>query len=278
MTITMTMVGLCVLGGSLFFLYLGFLSLFKKDLYTDSKRLEHRLGQILGEGSEYKKTDASLLLKPDQASFIGANWYSTLGFAIPRMWGRALYQWIAQRTRRIQCEQQLPEVLNGIARALRAGHSLSVALTLSAQDAAEPMGGELRLALDALHYGRSLEDCLHHLSDRLPGTDLRFVVIAILVQRETGGNLADLLDRVAHTLRARMLLKSFIQSQAAEGKMSAWILSLLPVFLLLWTAWASPHAMHIFLHDPLGQRLMASAVMALFLGTLWVWHLTRIRQ
>jgi len=274
----MNMVWISVLSGSLVLLYLGCLSLFKNDFYSDSKQLEHRLDQILGEDGAYKKTDAPLLLKADEPLLAGAHWGSSFFFALPWVWGQALYRLLAQRALRIQCEQQLPEILNSIARALRAGHSFSVALTLAAQDVTAPLGRELRLALDALRYGRSMEDCLHHLSHRLPGTDLRFVVIAILVQRETGGNLADLLDRVAHTVRARMLLKRFIQSQAAEGKMSAWILSLLPLLLLLWTAWASPHAMHLFLLDPLGQRLMTGAVMALFLGTLWVWYLTRIRQ
>jgi tight adherence protein B len=265
-----------ILSSSLGFLYLGYLSLFKTNRYTNSARLQQRLEQILGERAQSISTP--ILLKPKESLGEGSLYKLSWAIATPTYWGRFLYRLMVQRRRKAQCETQLPETLDWIARALRAGHSLSVALSLASQDAAEPLGSELRMAVDALRYGRSMEDCLHQLSARLPGTDLRFVVIAILVQRETGGNLADLLSRVANTLRARMLLKSFVQAQSAEGKMSAWVLTLLPVLLLLWTAWVSPHAIHILMTDPLGQCLMASALFALLLGTFWVWHFTRIRQ
>ena len=265
-----------ILSSSLGLFYLGYLSLFKTDRYTNNSRLQLRLEQVISERAH--TIPAPILLKPKEPPGKGSPYKLSWAIASPKYWGLPLYRLIVHGRRKAQCEAQLPEVLDWIARALRAGHSLNAALTLASQDAAEPLGSELRMAIDALRYGRSMEDCLRQLSERLPATDLRFVVIAILVQRETGGNLAELLSRVANTLRARMLLKSFVQAQAAEGKMSAWVLTLLPILLLVWTAWASPHAIHIFMTDPLGQRLMASALFTLLLGIFWVWHFTRIRR
>jgi len=187
------------------------------------------------------------------------------------------YQGWRQRKRQAQCEKQLPDVLDAIARALRAGHSLSVALSLSGEDAAEPLGAEIRTVVDGLRYGRSMEEGLHQLVRNLPQTDMRFVVIAILVHRETGGNLAELLSRVANTLRARFILKGHIESRSAEGKLSAWIMTALPLFLLVWISWATPHAMQILLSDPIGQRLSIAAGMALILGSVWVIQIAEVR-
>jgi tight adherence protein B len=187
------------------------------------------------------------------------------------------YTWWQDRNKQAQLEQQLPEVLDSISRALRAGHSLSVSLNLAGQDAAEPLGSELTGVVEGLRYGRSLEDCLYQLMQNLANTDIRFVVVAILVQRETGGNLAELLARVAHTLRARLILKGHIHSRSAEGKLSALILSSLPILLLVWISYASPHALHILTSDPMGQRLGVAACVALVIGSIWVARIAQVR-
>lgn len=266
------LIGLVVSSFMLF--YLGGLSLLKKDKYSNPVRLQQRLAKLSDKNERDRVAITTSLLKQDHTAvprLYPLNWSRAIN------WFQDIQQWIRHHSRKTQLEKQLPDVLDWIARALRAGHSLGIAITLAAEDATEPLGSELRMTVDALRYGRSMEDCLHLLAKRLPGTDFRFVVIAILVQRETGGNLAELLSKVANTLRARLLMKGFLQAQAAEGKLSAWILTLLPILFLSWTAWASPQALSIFISDPLGQRLMVGAGLALIMGTFWVWHLSRIR-
>jgi len=196
---------------------------------------------------------------------------SGLGTSVP-----LLYLHYRQGVRGAQLERQLPEILDWIARALRAGHSLNMALTMASQDASDPFGHELKLAVEALRYGQSMEDCLQQLARTLPGTDMQYVVLAILVQRETGGNLADLLTRVANTIRSRLMLKNQIKAQSAEGKLSAWILTALPMLLLTWNYCAVPGAMQILIVDPLGQKVLMGALTALLLGTVWVWRISSI--
>lgn len=196
---------------------------------------------------------------------------SGLGVSIP-----LLYLNYRQGVRGAQLERQLPEILDWIARALRAGHSLNMALTIASQDASDPFGHELKLAVEALRYGQSMEDCLHQLARTLPGTDMHYIVLAILVQRETGGNLAELLTRVARTIRSRFMLKTQMKVQSAEGKLSAWILTGLPLLLLTWIYCAVPSAMQILISDPLGQKVLMGALTALMLGTLWVWRISHV--
>jgi tight adherence protein B len=242
--------------GALGLFYFGWKNLFIGHPYSNAFRLHQRLSQF----SNRLVLDHNYQRNPLQQ----------------RHWFFLYHGWRLARQQK-QCEIQLPEVLDWIARALRAGHSLTVALNLASQDAADPLGNELRMAVEGLRYGRSMDECLHQMVKRLPGTDLRFVVIAILVQRETGGNLAELLGRVAQTLRARLVLKGFVKSRSAEGRFSATLLTALPCLLLAWIAWASPHAFALLFFDPMGQRLTALSTLALLTGTVWVWSLSRVQ-
>jgi tight adherence protein B len=132
----------------------------------------------------------------------------------------------AKRLMRI--EKQLPEAADTISRALRAGHSFPSAIGMIATEFAEPTSGEFRITFDEVNYGVPLNDALMNLAKRVPVQDLRYFVIAVLIQRETGGNLAEVLDSIASLIRERFKLFDKVRVLAAEGKMSAWVLGLLP--------------------------------------------------
>src|SRR5260370_14335736 len=125
-------------------------------------------------------------------------------------------------------ERQLPEAVDMISRALRAGHSFSSAIGMLGSEFAEPMGGEFRIVFDEINYGVTLNDALMNLATRVPVPELRYFVIAVLIQRETGGNLAEILDSIAALVRARLQLFDKVRVLSAEGRLSAWILGLLP--------------------------------------------------
>jgi tight adherence protein B len=183
-----------------------------------------------------------------------------------------------QRTKRLRkLEQQLPDVADSISRALRAGHSFPSAIGMIADEFSEPMAGEFRISFDEINYGVPLNDALMNLANRVPIRDLRYFVIAVLIQRESGGNLAEVLDGIAFLIRERFKLFDKVRVLSAEGKMSAWVLGLLPFvtggamlalnrpFLtVLWT-------------DPVGLKVIFTLAVMMVTGIVWTRRIIKIR-
>ena len=128
-------------------------------------------------------------------------------------------------------EQGLPEALDLMVSALRAGHSLVAALGLVAQESPDPIGGEFRICFDEQNYGLELRTAMDNLVARVPLQDLRIVTTAILIQKESGGNLAEVLDKTAYVIRERFRLKRQVRVHTAQGRLTGWILSFLPIVL-----------------------------------------------
>ncbi len=122
-----------------------------------------------------------------------------------------------------------------------------------------------------------MNEALHNLAARVPLTDLRYLVIAVLIQRESGGNLAEILDSISRLIRARLKLLAQVRVLSAEGRMSAWILGLMPVVMLLVMQAANPKYISVLWTDPVGQRLMWYAGVASFSGVVWMRRVIRIR-
>lgn len=182
-----------------------------------------------------------------------------------------------QRMKRIRkIEEQLPDALDLIGRALRAGHAFQGALHMVANEAPEPVGGEFKTAFDEINFGVSVQEALLNMAARVPSTDLRYFVIAVMIQRDTGGNLAELLDNLSRLMRDRIKLLGSVRVLAAEGKLSAWILSLLPFVLALAMNTVNPGFLNILFTDPLGQRLLAGAGILMLVGIVSLWRLTKI--
>lgn len=182
----------------------------------------------------------------------------------------------ARSRRLLKLERQLPDAADLIARALRAGHSFPSALGMVGDEMPEPLGGEFRLAFDEINYGVSMNDALLNIVNRVPISDLRYFVIAVLIQREAGGNLAEILGSIAGIIRERLKLLGKVRVLSAEGRLSAWILALLPFVLVGIISLLNPGFMRTFWEDPMGIKLAGlSAVMMLF-GILWMRKVIRI--
>lgn len=182
------------------------------------------------------------------------------------------------RTRRLRkLERQLPDACDMIARALRAGHAFSSAISMVGGEFAEPMGGEFRITFDEINYGVSLQEALLNLATRVPVSDLRYFVIAVLIQRETGGNLAELLDGIAQLIRERFKLFDKIRVLSAEGKLSALILTLLPFGTAALLSIMNPDFISVLWEDPAGVLLVGVTIASMAFGILWMRHIIRIR-
>lgn len=188
------------------------------------------------------------------------------------------YYLIWKRGRRIQkFQKQLPEALDLIARALKAGHSLYTGLKMVADESGDPLGPEFAKALAEIQYGAGVNQALKNLSMRMSSLDLRFVITAILIQRETGGNLAEVLEKIAYLIRERFKLNDRIRTLSAEGRLSAAVLIGLPFFIALVLMMINPDYLKPLTEDPAGRAMLLAAGLLLVTGILIMRRLIRIK-
>jgi len=181
----------------------------------------------------------------------------------------------AQRLAKI--ERQLPEALDLMIRALRAGHAFSSSLKMTGEEMPEPIAGEFRTVHDEINFGVSLQQALSHLSERVPLTDLRYFVVAVLIQRESGGNLTEILANLSRLIRERLKLLGKVKVLSSEGRMSAWILALMPFFLAFVMHLANPDFMRPLWTDPLGIAIVKYLLVLMAFGVLVMRRIIRIR-
>ena len=160
-----------------------------------------------------------------------------------------------------------------LARALRAGHSVVGAMETLAENAQEPAASEFSEIFKQLNLGLPMRDALMQLLDRVPSSDLRVLVTAILVQKDTGGNLVEILDRTVFVIRERLRIQGEIQVQTAQGRLTGWILSALPVVMMVLLNLVNPGYSSILFHDPFGRKLMYVSLGMLLLGSLIIRHM-----
>lgn len=182
------------------------------------------------------------------------------------------------KTKRLKkFEEQLPDALDLIGRGIRAGHALPSAIKMIGDEMANPIADEFRIAFDEMNYGFSMQDALTNLATRVPSDDLHYFVVAVLIQQETGGNLAELLDSISALIRARHKLYGTIRVLSAEGKLSAWILTLLPFVLALVVNLINPAFMAVLWKDEVGIKMVIGVVILMLLGILWMRKIIKIR-
>jgi len=176
-----------------------------------------------------------------------------------------------KRTRRISAfNAVLAESIDMLARALRAGHSVVGGMEMLAANAQEPAASEFREIFKQQNLGLPMRDALMQLLDRVPSADLRVLVTAILVQRDTGGNLAEILDRTVFVIRERLRIQGEIQVQTAQGRLTGWILSSLPVVMLVLLNLVNPGYSQILLTDPFGRKLVYFSIGMLAVGAFTI--------
>ncbi len=183
----------------------------------------------------------------------------------------------AKRKRMLLIEQQLPDALDLMARAMLAGHAFQSGLKMVGEEVPEPVAGEFRIVFDEINYGIPMQDALTNLATRVPSTDLRYFVISVLIQRETGGNLAELLGNISALIRARMKLLGAVRVLSAEGRLSAWILTILPFALAGVISLVNPQFLSVLWTDPVGPKIVGGALVIMILGIFWMRRVINIR-
>jgi tight adherence protein B len=175
-----------------------------------------------------------------------------------------------------QFQQGLPEALDLMVSALRAGHSLIAALGSVARECADPIGCEFKACFEEQNYGLELKTALDNLLKRVPLQDLRIFATAVMIQKESGGNLAEVLDKTAHVIRERFRLKRQVGVHTAQGRMTGWVLTFLPVVLGVALYFLNPEMMSILWKNPTGVKLLWTASGMIVVGGLIIRHIVNM--
>ncbi|MEQ1885395.1 MAG: type II secretion system F family protein [Bryobacteraceae bacterium] len=165
-----------------------------------------------------------------------------------------------------ELEEQLPEALDFLARSMRAGHAFSISLEMLGAESPDPLGQEFRALFAEQNLGAPLEVALGNFAKRVPLLDVRLFISSVLLQRQTGGNLAEVLTRLAYLIRERFRLKGQVRAASAHGRMTSVILTALPIVMIFALQWVAPGYLPSMVNDPDGRWLVAGAVVAQVLG------------
>jgi tight adherence protein B len=182
-----------------------------------------------------------------------------------------------RRTARLRAyEEALPEAIDLLGRALRAGHPLSSGLQMVADETQDPISSEFRRVFEEQRFGLGMEESLLGMADRIPLVDVRIFVTAVLIQREVGGNLAEILDKLSYVIRQRFSIMRQLRTYTAQGRMSGYILGGLPIFLGLLLFLINRADMMTFVQHPMGRMMMMVAVVLQVMGYLWISKIVKI--
>jgi tight adherence protein B len=183
-----------------------------------------------------------------------------------------------KRTKRLDMlEEQFPESLDFLARSMRAGHAFSISLEMVGEELPDPLGQEFRTLFNEQNLGAPLDIALRNFTNRVPLLDCRFFTSSVLLQKQTGGNLSEILSRLAYVIRERFRLKGQVKAASAHGRMTATILTLLPVGTMLALLAVAPGYLQGMAADPDGQKMIGGAVFAQLLGKFFINKIIKIK-
>ena len=174
-------------------------------------------------------------------------------------------------------EEQFPEALDFLARSMRAGHAFSISLEMLGQESPDPLGLEFRTLFNEQNLGAPLDVALANMERRLPLVDVRFFMSSILLQKQTGGNLSEILTRLAHVIRERFRLKGQVKAASAHGRLTATILTLMPIGLMIGLLIVAPGYLAGLAQDPDGRWLILAAVISQLVGYYFIRRIIRIK-
>lgn len=261
---------------------------FLKDLSPLERRLEElpwmeRLGRIIEQSGRtilaHRLVGLAILLAV--AAFAVALFFvRTPAIALlAALMGGALPFVVILRERRLRLErfeEQLPDAMDIMKRALRAGHPFNACLKLVAEEMQPPIAREFELTFADVNYGNDLRQALLGMLVRVPSSNLLAVVTAVLIQKETGGNLAEIFDRISQVIRGRFRFGRRVRTLSAEGRLSGWILVLVPIILFAFLWLFIPDYLPPLLREPLGQKMIVVALVLLVIGIFWMRKIIRI--
>lgn len=192
----------------------------------------------------------------------------------------AMTPWLWLRHRRSQrlkrFEEQFPEALDLLSRAIRAGHAFQTAMGMCADELPAPVGAEFRKSFDQQNFGLPLKDTLHEMTERVPILDVKFFVTAVLIQRETGGNLAEILDNLAHVVRERFKILRQVRVHTAHGRFTGYVLMALPAALGIVLNFINPEHMDLLFRERMGQMMILGAIVMQTIGYVWIRKVIKI--
>jgi tight adherence protein B len=209
-----------------------------------------------------------LMFAPMRIAALGA---AAVGGSLPFMWLKIKR---GKRTRRF--EEQFPEALDLLSRAIRAGHAFQTAMGMVADELPAPVGVEFKKSFEQQNYGLPLKEALAGLSERMPLMDVRFFVTAVAIQRETGGNLAEILDNLAHVVRERFKILRQVRVHTAHGRFTGYVLLGLPAALAVALMFISPEHMKTLFTVKMGQTMVMGAIVMQAIGFLWIRKVIKI--
>lgn len=212
---------------------------------------------------------AVIMISP---SYLLAGLFGIVATALP-----TLHIYMKRQKRLNKFLQLLPDALDLMSRGLSAGHAFTEALQMVSSEMPEPISSEFRKTYEEQNLGLSLKLALENLVERVPLLDLRMTVTAVMIQRETGGNLSELLEKVAHTIRERFRIMEDLKTMTLSSRWSAWLLCALPIFLAVYVSIMNPGYMDVMWRDPRGHWLLAIAAIMQVLGILMVQKIMKIK-
>ena len=173
-------------------------------------------------------------------------------------------------------EEHFPEALDLLSRAVRAGHAFSAGMKMVADELDDPVGPEFRKAFDEQNYGLPLKESLNALADRIPLLDVKFFATAVLIQRETGGNLAEILDNLANVVRERFKIRRQVRVHTAHGRFTGYVLMALPAFLAVALMFINPEHMNLLFEERIGQMMILACIVMQAIGFIWIKQIVKI--
>ena len=230
-------------------------------------------------------TPSRLMMFSGMAGVLGALATSVLTYLIPVIVLVGLctaciplvHVWWKRKRRFDAFLEHLPDALDLMSRALSAGHAFSEALHMVSSEMPEPIATEFRKTYEEQNLGLSLKLALENLTERIPLLDLRMCITAVLIQRETGGNLAEILEKVAYTIRERFRIMGDLKTLTTSSRMSAWLLCALPIFVAMMVTIMNPEYMSVLWKDPRGHYLISAALFMQITGMLIVRKILNIQ-
>jgi len=176
-----------------------------------------------------------------------------------------------KRTSRLRkFEEMFPEALDLLSRAIRAGHAFTTAMGMVADEASDPLGPEFRKTFDEQNFGMPLKDALLNFSVRVPLMDVHFFVTAVLIQRETGGNLSEILDNLSHVVRERFKILRQVRVYTAHGRLTGYVLMGLPAALAIALSFINPDHMNLLFNEKMGRMMILASIVMQTIGYFWI--------
>lgn len=265
-------------------------SLLAKSIDTGSGALEQTIAKYLNLKLMFEQADVRLNISQFLLICVGS---AMVGFIAPTLGGLPVkfapiialififlpFAWLMQKrkSRLKKFGAQLPEALELIARALRSGHSLAAGFNLVATEVSAPIGKEFGRTFDEQNLGMPMEEALENLTVRVPNLDLKFFVTAIVLQRQTGGDLAEILDKIGRLIRERFQIWGQIQALTGEGRLSGIVLLALPPVLFIAVFRMNPDYLMLLFTDDLGKKMLIGGIVMQLLGAVAIRKIVNIR-